>query len=193
MIALDRGLFTVASDLISRTTDLNAILNPEGQTALIIAAKKGKYELVERLIRSGANPNIKDRHGKTAYDYAKESSGVVTFARSYPGEKYPDLVEYDYKKIAELLAPRGNVKREESKRSDSSLSSASSKEMEENIRVARARAAQEERQRQEEERLRSQRAQEAMIAAAAQPEEEEWAEESAPAEEEGWGDLGQED
>jgi len=192
MIALDRGLFTVASDLISRTTDLNAVLNPEGQTALVIAAKKGKYELVKKLIERRADSKIRDDYGKTAYDYAR----YRYLSGSKGGFTESDLE--NYKKIMDLLSPEAEAKREEEdKELQETLRRIQQQEMEERVRafdVAKVRATQQERQRQEEERLRSQRAQEAMIAAAAQPEEEEWAKEPAPAEEaEDWGNIEQED
>ncbi len=188
IVAIDRKLYDIASFLISRSTNLN-VQNSEGQTALILAAKQGKSDLVEKLVTYGANSEVKDKHGKTARDYAE------SLKDQYSASREGEVLAENYARINYLLAPRVNVKKEEGKRSASSLSSASSKEMEENIRIARARAAQEERQRQEEERARAQRVQEAMAAAAARPEEEEWAEESAPAEEaeDGWGNIEQED
>lgn|SRR5574343_1551744 len=44
-----------------------------GWTALMYASNKGNLECVQRLLKAGANPLLKDRTGKTAYDIATNS------------------------------------------------------------------------------------------------------------------------
>lgn len=43
-----------------------------GRTGLIVAAYHGLTEIVQQILKLGANPHIKDKDGKTAYNYAKE-------------------------------------------------------------------------------------------------------------------------
>lgn len=45
--------------------------DPEGLTRLMEACKNGDCQMAEFLISRGANPNKRDKHGKTAYDYAR--------------------------------------------------------------------------------------------------------------------------
>ena len=48
-----------------------AIADDDGTTWLMEACKNGDCRMAEFLISRGANPNKKDKHGKTAYDYAR--------------------------------------------------------------------------------------------------------------------------
>ena len=49
-----------------------------GRTALIWAAKNGRQEIAEELLKKNANPNIKDKEGKTALHYIKKNrQGVM--------------------------------------------------------------------------------------------------------------------
>lgn len=43
------------------------------RTALGIAAEKGFYDVLTKLLSFGANPSLKDPHGKMALDYAEEN------------------------------------------------------------------------------------------------------------------------
>lgn len=43
----------------------------DGQTALLVAAKRGYGDIVEILLEAGADPTIKDRHGNTPADRAR--------------------------------------------------------------------------------------------------------------------------
>lgn len=55
----------------------------EGQTALHIAASKGRTEVIECLIKAGADPRIKDKKMNTAADYAEAEKhhGLATYLR----------------------------------------------------------------------------------------------------------------
>lgn len=46
------------------------VRNAEGETALTLAARHGKADMVEYLVERGANPEFKDGAGHSAYDYA---------------------------------------------------------------------------------------------------------------------------
>ncbi|MCR3759769.1 ankyrin repeat domain-containing protein [Clostridium felsineum] len=48
-----------------------------GKTALMLAIEGGSSETAEFLIKAGANKDIKDNEGKTAYDYAKKYKNQV--------------------------------------------------------------------------------------------------------------------
>lgn len=46
--------------------------NEDGKTPLIFAILIGNSEVVKALMNNGADASIKDKFGKTAYDYAKD-------------------------------------------------------------------------------------------------------------------------
>ncbi|MDG1436625.1 MAG: ankyrin repeat domain-containing protein [Rickettsiaceae bacterium] len=58
---------TLAKDLLDAGIDINA-QNDNGDTALIISAKRGLFSLVTRLIEAGANPDIENNDQKKAID-----------------------------------------------------------------------------------------------------------------------------
>ena len=45
--------------------------NPGGWTALMMAARQGRAEAAKVLLHAGANPDMKNHEGKTAWDYIK--------------------------------------------------------------------------------------------------------------------------
>ena len=51
--------------LLDRGANVN-IQNNYGQTALIVASRKGRIDIVESLLDSGADPNIRNNDGGTA-------------------------------------------------------------------------------------------------------------------------------
>ena len=53
------------------------IQNEKGETALIQAAKRSQEEMVELLLKHGADPTIKNNEGKTAYDVAGERAYII--------------------------------------------------------------------------------------------------------------------
>jgi ankyrin repeat protein len=56
--------------VISDGYDVNAT-NNKGETPLHIAFKHGRHENIAELVRSGANPNLKDDAGNTPMDLDK--------------------------------------------------------------------------------------------------------------------------
>ena len=56
--------------------DVNEIVDKSGKTSLIIAAKEGSHGACELLLEYGADKDIKDNDGKTAYDYAVENGNT---------------------------------------------------------------------------------------------------------------------
>lgn len=61
--------------LINKGADIN-YLNDKGETALMQAAKMNSLWKTENLINAGADPFIKDRNGKTAFDLATEKDNT---------------------------------------------------------------------------------------------------------------------
>lgn len=59
--------------------EVNAI-DDGGSTALITAAKHGNTDIVELLMKLGANKSLRDISGKTAYDYAQENQSIEIIA-----------------------------------------------------------------------------------------------------------------
>jgi uncharacterized protein len=60
---------SICSMLIEKGANVN-VTAQDGITSLMLAAENAKLDVVELLLRHGANPNAKDGSGKTAYDYA---------------------------------------------------------------------------------------------------------------------------
>ena len=78
MLAATHGLSTAVDYLLYRKPDVN-IQSTLGESALILVCKfkqeipmRDKIFIVKNLIDGGADKSIKDKHGKTALDYAKE-------------------------------------------------------------------------------------------------------------------------
>ncbi len=69
--AVERKCQAVIDLLIERKADINAVDN-FGRTPLIVAAKDGYMETVEKLLAAGADKSIKDAFDKYAIDYAAE-------------------------------------------------------------------------------------------------------------------------
>jgi ankyrin repeat protein len=64
------GGIPVCRVLINHGADVNAVAM-NGESALMLAATNAKADLVEYLLRNGADSKLKDKKGKTALDYAK--------------------------------------------------------------------------------------------------------------------------
>jgi len=69
MDAIWRGNEKITKYLISKGADLNTI-NKEGQTNLILAVGADRLNLVKILAENGADPDVKDMMGMSAYTYA---------------------------------------------------------------------------------------------------------------------------
>lgn len=69
MDAVWRGNKEITSLLISKGAELNTI-NKEGQSNLVLAVGADKTEIVKLLAENGADPDIKDAMGMSAYGYA---------------------------------------------------------------------------------------------------------------------------
>jgi len=69
MDAIWRGNEKITKYLISKGADLNTI-NKEGQTNLILAVGADRLNLVQLLAENGADPDVKDGMGMSAYSYA---------------------------------------------------------------------------------------------------------------------------
>lgn len=69
MDAVWRGNLELTKLLISKGADLNTI-NKEGQNNLVLAVGADKDKIVKLLVENGANPDIKDQMGMSAYGYA---------------------------------------------------------------------------------------------------------------------------
>ncbi|CAD7809181.1 hypothetical protein CHRY9390_01955 [Chryseobacterium aquaeductus] len=54
--------------LLSNTTDVNRICN--NQSPLMVAARYGKADLAQSLLKKGADKNLKNANGETAKDFA---------------------------------------------------------------------------------------------------------------------------
>lgn len=54
--------------LLSSTTDVNRICN--NQSPLMVAARYGKADLAQSLLKKGADKNLKNANGETARDFA---------------------------------------------------------------------------------------------------------------------------
>lgn len=62
----------IIEELILVGIDVNA-QNNDGETALMLAIKSGNAHFAETLLAKGANPNIKNKKGKTANDYTDQN------------------------------------------------------------------------------------------------------------------------
>ncbi len=68
-----RAAIEVADLLLDHGAPIDAADN-RGRTALMIAAELGHSEIVERLVRRGADRNMRDKSGKRAIDFAANDS-----------------------------------------------------------------------------------------------------------------------
>lgn len=69
MDAVWRGNLELTKLFIKQGAELNTI-NKEGQTNLVLAVGADKTKIVEVLVKAGADPDIKDQMGMSAYGYA---------------------------------------------------------------------------------------------------------------------------
>ena len=57
--------------MLEAKADVNAV-NNAGETALMIASRKGFADFVKTLMAAGADPSVRDNKGKTALEYAED-------------------------------------------------------------------------------------------------------------------------
>ena len=70
MVAVQFGASTCFAFLLKHNkTDVNGV-DADGQTALFYAAEAGRRQMIQPLIAAGADPNLLDKSGKRAVDYA---------------------------------------------------------------------------------------------------------------------------
>ena len=69
MDAVWRGNLELTKLFIKEGAELNTI-NKEGQTNLVLAVGANKTKIIEALAKAGAEPDIKDQMGMSAYGYA---------------------------------------------------------------------------------------------------------------------------
>ncbi|MBI2774876.1 ankyrin repeat domain-containing protein [Candidatus Dependentiae bacterium] len=73
LIAAQGKTTDILDTLIKHHASINYQHPKSGQTALMLAAQNGRLENVKYLLKHDANAEIKDAHGKTVADYAKDS------------------------------------------------------------------------------------------------------------------------
>ena len=68
--------------LLTAGADINAQVK-FGSTAFVYIAKHPqvmmRLPILDFMIDNGANPNIKNKHGKTVWDYAAEQEGLTDY------------------------------------------------------------------------------------------------------------------
>jgi len=77
-ISIVKGDIETVKKLIELGTDVNEKSN--GMTPLMIASRYNRVEIVELLLKNGANINLKDSKGKTALQHAERSNAKETVA-----------------------------------------------------------------------------------------------------------------
>lgn len=67
--------------LLNHGADVNAV-TVNGETALMLAAKNAKSDVVAYLLKNGANAKLKDKSGNTALEYAKSATLDETLVKA---------------------------------------------------------------------------------------------------------------
>ena len=75
----------------------------DGYTPLHLAAHKGFSPLIFHFLRYGADPAVKDRHGKVPYEISRDKSGRDAFRRFM--FSHPTAYDYSTAKISSPLSP----------------------------------------------------------------------------------------
>lgn len=88
MDAVWRGNAEMTKFFIAQGAELDTI-SKEGQTMLILAVGADKTEIVKMLAENGANPDIKDGMGMSAYEYAKlfKKTEILSILEKYHKEQ----------------------------------------------------------------------------------------------------------
>ncbi len=77
-MAATNKLDRVGLALVDAGCDVSLATKGHGTTAIMMAAHNDLAELAKALIARGADPQIKDQHGKSALDYAKTGEMKAT-------------------------------------------------------------------------------------------------------------------
>ncbi len=87
MDAVWRGNFEITKLLIEKGADLNTI-SKEGQSNLVLAVGADRTKICEILAKNGADPDIKDQMGMSAYGYATlfKKTEIVEILKPYHKE-----------------------------------------------------------------------------------------------------------
>jgi TonB family protein len=90
------------------------LVNHDGESALVVAVKRGNVEGARRLLMSGADTSLRDRRGKTALEWAEEEkrtylSQIIRIA-SRPSVAKVTVAEKPIQLGSEALAPPRVVK-----------------------------------------------------------------------------------
>jgi len=87
MDAVWRGNIEITEYLIKKGSDLNTI-NKEGQSMLVLAVGANRTQICKILAENGANPDIPDAMGMSAYGYAKlfKKVDIVSILEKYHKE-----------------------------------------------------------------------------------------------------------
>ena len=87
MDAVWRGNFEITKLLIEKGADLNTI-SKEGQSNLVLAVGADRVKICEILAKNGADPDIKDQMGMSAYGYATlfKKTEIVEILKPYHKE-----------------------------------------------------------------------------------------------------------
>ena len=85
---IEHGLEKARSAL-TNGADADSKSNTLGVTALMLASYKGKFEIVELLIKNGADVNLRDEDGYTALYYATRANHkeVMAFLQEHGAKK----------------------------------------------------------------------------------------------------------
>lgn len=79
---------TEIAKLVNKGYDVNMQDPKTGKTAMMAAILQGNYKIVEYLLEAGADPNIKDKHGRTALNIAN------TYQKTHPHDIIGTLISY---------------------------------------------------------------------------------------------------
>ena len=86
LIALKRDDMDTALWTLDNGVDVNAAsTSAEHSTALMVAAAKGKLEMVELLLERGADPLVTNSDGKTALELARGAEVKALLVEAMPG------------------------------------------------------------------------------------------------------------
>lgn len=85
---IEQGL-EKARDALSGGADVNSKDDMFGVTALMLASSRGKFEIVELLVKSGADVNRRDNDGLSALYYATRAKNkeIMAFLQEHGARK----------------------------------------------------------------------------------------------------------